>query len=519
MFFGSAALVHVGQPADVPQSVPAAPSEPMLTRDTRLEGGAIREDIAVLRRVYTELHPGLYRYNSSEQIAKGFDDLETRLGSGATVGETYLEISRFVSTIRCGHTYANFFNQKKPIREAVLEGQTRVPFAFRWVQGRMIVTEAWSGNATLVRGTEVLSINGVSSGRILSELLPLARADGANDAKRRQMLEVSGRERWEAFDIFFPLVFPWKGDELDLRVKTPSGGEAEIRVRALTRAERDALVKAATQPDVSAGANDASRPLPSGFNGWEYQVLPGNAAMLRMDGWALFNTDWKWADFLNKVMDDAIERGVTDLIIDIRANEGGLDCGDVLLSRLIDRELVLPAIDRRVRYRKIPDDLSKYLDTWDDSFRNWGERAKDPKDGMFTLANEPGDPSTVTIAPTGRRFAGKVWVLVGATNSSATFQFAYVIQQTKLGTLVGEPTGGNLRGINGGSFFFVRLPRTGIEVDLPLVALFPSRKPGEAFPPDAGLDPDIRVDTTAGDIAAGRDAAFERVLELIRDRR
>jgi hypothetical protein len=173
-------------------------------------------------------------------------------------------------------------------------------------------------------------------------------------------------------------------------------------------------------------------------------------------------------------------------------------------------------MDRRVRYRSIPQDLSKYLDTWDDSFRNWGERARDPADGFYTLANEPGDPSTMTIAPKGRRFTGKVWVLVGAINSSATFQFAQAIQRSRLGTLVGETTGGNLRGINGGAFFFVRLPRTGIEVDLPLIAISPKRGAGEPLPPDAGLEPDVRVETTVQDVALGRDAAFERVLELIR---
>ena len=64
------------------------------------------------------------------------------------------------------------------------------------------------------------------------------------------------------------------------------------------------------------------------------------------------------------------------------------------------------------------------------------------------------------------RYTGRVWVLVGADNSSATFEFAQVVQRNRLATLVGQPTGGNQRGINGGAFFFVRLPKSGIELDL-----------------------------------------------------
>ena len=78
-------------------------------------------------------------------------------------------------------------------------------------------------------------------------------------------------------------------------------------------------------------------------------------------------------------------------------------------------------------------------------------------------------------------------------------------------TLVGRTTGGNLRGINGSAFFFVNLPRTGLEVDLPLVALMSSRPER-----DAGVEPDIRAESTAADIARGVDAELEAVLARIR---
>ena len=106
-------------------------------------------------------------------------------------------------------------------------------------------------------------------------------------------------------------------------------------------------------------------------------------------------------------------------------------------------------------------------------------------------------------------FAGKVWVVVDASNSSATFEFAQIVQREHLGTLIGSATGGNQRGINGGAFFFVRLPRTGLDADLPLIGQFPSRA---AL--DAGLEPDLLVETTALDIAAGRDPIRARLNSL-----
>ena len=75
------------------------------------------------------------------------------------------------------------------------------------------------------------------------------------------------------------------------------------------------------------------------------------------------------------------------------------------------------------------------------------------------------------------------------------------MHEHRLGRTIGGATGGNLRGINGGAFFVVRLPSTGPEVDLPWIGYYP-RGP---LRPDAGLEPDLAVAETIEDIAAGRD--------------
>ena len=213
-------------------------------------------------------------------------------------------------------------------------------------------------------------------------------------------------------------------------------------------------------------------------------------------------------------MDELIDKNIESLIVDIRPNEGGLDVGDVLISRLIDSEIALSQTKRFVRYQKAPADLVPFLDTWDRSFDDWGKSAVDPKDGFFTLKRYDDNANGSMIRPSGRQYKGRVFVLVGAVNSSATFQFARTIKQYKLGTLVGQTTGGNQRGINGGAFYFLRMPRTKIEIDLPLIGQFAV---GDA--PDAGIEPDVFVKPTAADIAAGRDAELEAVKRLIIERK
>lgn len=73
-------------------------------------------------------------------------------------------------------------------------------------------------------------------------------------------------------------------------------------------------------------------------------------------------------------------------------------------------------------------------------------------------------------------------------------------------TLVGQPTGGNRRGINGGAFFFLRLPHSKIEIDLPLIGFFPS-----GTRPDAGLLPDVSVESTVKDLVQNIDTELDAV--------
>ena len=70
-------------------------------------------------------------------------------------------------------------------------------------------------------------------------------------------------------------------------------------------------------------------------------------------------------------------------------------------------------------------------------------------------------------------------------------------------TLVGQPTGGNLRGLNGGQLAWITLPASGVAVDIPLLAAI---HPGD--PPDAGrgLFTDVFVTSTDGRVRAYADS-------------
>jgi hypothetical protein len=207
-------------------------------------------DISILRDAYETLHPGLYRYAAPRRVHARLDTLARAWTHTESRADAYLSLSRFLATVRCGHSYANFYNQSDAVRAELFDAAPRLPFHFIWLDERMIITRSYADDARLTAGTEVLSINGVAASRILRTLLPYVRADGGNDDKRRALLGVRGNAAYETFDVFYGLVFnPTK--DFRLRIK-PVGARAD---QTLNVASIDLAARRATMaPDVGDGA-------------------------------------------------------------------------------------------------------------------------------------------------------------------------------------------------------------------------------------------------------------------------
>lgn len=466
-----------------------------------LSRAALLEDAAILRQALEELHPGLYRYNSPAEIDQRFKLLERELGQDTSVTGVYLAFSRFVATIRCGHTFLNPVNQSRAVADAVFASTARVPFYFRWMGGRMVVTEDASSSRSFPPGTVVTAINGVAADSILRALMPYGRTDGSNAPKKLASLSLQPEVQLQAFDIYYPLILPTVEKEWGFSIEAVNGRKSVVRLKPGNLAERTARLESIGKP-----RQDTSQAI------WTVDKSDARAWILRMPTWVTYNSKWDWRGFINRAFTELSDAGVPNLIIDLRGNEGGTGVGDAILAHLLPAPQVIGVYQRFTRYKRIPENLRPMLDTWDRSFDDWGSAAVPAPDrpGFFRLVRSGEDTLGTIIQPKLPRYRGKIFVLVGADNSSATFEFAQEVQTRRLGTLVGQPTGGNRRGINGGAFYFLRLPRSKIEMDLPLIGYFPSKQM-----PDEGLVPDMMVSKSAADIAKGSDREFEAVKRMI----
>lgn len=452
-----------------------------------LSAAEAQRDLRILQRALQDLHPGLERYATPAQLAAEFDAAQAAVAQGASRGQMVLLASRIAAAVRCGHTWVSRHNQG-PAVQAVVARQT-LPLVLRWVEGRILVLA--SAVPDIPAGSEITGIDGRAPAQIAQALLPYLRADGSSDGKRLSQLDDD--DNGGAMQRLFPLLFP-PGDG-GWRVQLADGPRSgrTVTVAPLAAAARSAALQAA-------GWREPARD-------WSLQV-DGDIAVMTLPTFAFWNGNFDGQAWLATAFTRLAEQRVGRLVLDLRRNEGGNDAfGLALLAHLLKAPFTQPGGRRESAYERVPYVLARYLDTWDFGFFDrTGQVTKGP--GRHWLM--PDTPARV-VQPAQPRFEGRVVALVGPQNSSAGFLLARDLQRAGAATLMGRPTGGNLRGLNGGQLTWLTLPASGVAVDIPLVAHF---APGD--PPDAGVTPDVVVEPRFADVQAGRDPELEAARQWLR---
>ena len=169
----------------------------------------LHEDINVLKEALVTLHPGLYKYNTKQQIENLFKELNNNTKKPVNEKDFYLLLAKFTEKIGCGHTYLNPLNLEENIPPFYMPEKV-LPICFAVIERKFIITHNLSQDTLLERGTEITKINGVTTAGIIDSLLQVSRADGKNAlGKKLANIELVPEQvsRYSLTDIFLPLFF------------------------------------------------------------------------------------------------------------------------------------------------------------------------------------------------------------------------------------------------------------------------------------------------------------------------
>lgn len=462
-----------------------------------LSPAQMQKDLAILKESFTKLHPGLYKYNSPAQMEANFEELEKLASKPLELKKFYLALAQFAAKVKCGHTFLNPLNVADAVAKNLFSEQV-VPLYFKILDQKIILTHNVSNQPSMAAGDEIMKIGDASAKQIIEKLLQVSRADG-NNALGKKLSNIGLRPEEDygnsLFDIFYPMYFSMD-KTLNIEIQNSQNKTQKLEIETITTKERKARYEAKFGAILE---NEQT---------WVYKNLASNVAYLKFGTFAFWNSDFAWKNYIDSVFAKInADKNRSNLVIDLRGNEGGSgEIRDYILSKITQKPLLSEQNSVVCyRYLTVPDSLKKHLNTWDKSF-------KDPKNPTEFTLNEIGlyqkNKSEVEepILPSKDSYSGKVFLLVDAICSSATFGFAWTFQYNKLGKIVGETTGGTKQGLNGGEMFFLTLPNSKIEIDLPLIYYYTKNVP------DEGVKPDFEVKTSKKDIFNGKDAQLEFIL-------
>ena len=443
-------------------------------------------DLAIAKETIMNIHPGVTRYLDEMQLAQLFSQTKQQLSQPQSVKDAYLIFSKLAATLQCGHTHTGIYNQSALIDQLTLAPANKLPLLFQNIDNRWFITHNLSDKSIIRPGTEIIAINNMAVKTISQQLRSFLSADGNNPAQLKYLTQLLPTTSYQLFDAYFPLLFNPNNQHYKLTLRLPnSSREVIIDVVALTLKERE---QALLNLEPTLADNTSS---------WQYRTLANNTAYLKLGSFATYNMEFDWRAFYAQAFTDIAQTQAQHLIIDIRGNGGGSDETMLQLGEYLSGSLnkQLPFITKRSNI-EISDNIKPYLKTWDNE--------------LFTQAQ----PSIPTLEKVQTPYDGKVWLLVDGANSSATFMMAKQYQDEGIATIIGSPTGGNMNGINGGGMFFMVLPNTQIEIDIPIYQYLPV---DDTVDPQNthGVIPEVLIKPTVTDIIKAQDGVLKRVLAHI----
>ncbi len=424
----------------------------------------LKSDLHVLEKALKEAHPGLYTYRRPQEIDNLFDSVYASLTTAQTELQFFSTISFLCSKIGCGHTPC--FLSRKYMSEYAEKTCKYFPFKIKLLDKHLFVLSNLSTDSSLVPGTELLAINGLSVREILDRILPHLASDGYNQTLKYHITEeefmyyyaeLIAQPTWFSIQVKLP------GDELMTGHMIPA-----LNLKELGQITQKRFSK--TKPPL------IEKPL-------QFRLTDDKTGILSIgsfDGGDISAAHQHFRSFIKNAFDTLRTRGANDLIIDLRNNGGGDDdLGWYLYSFLTDSsfqyyERVQLASNHRfsfLRYTNEPLIFNFFhlMVTKDRAGRCVWTR------GSYTMVHKP-HPGA---------FDGAVFILINGKSFSTTAEFSSVVHAHDRAVFVGEETGGAQVGNNSGMELMLTLPTTGLRIKIPLMkyvcAVPPPRNPRQGY--------------------------------------
>jgi uncharacterized membrane protein YphA (DoxX/SURF4 family) len=144
----------------------------------------MKADLSILKSAWDNIHPGLYRYNTKEQIENYFKELDAQTNAAMEQRKFFILLSQLNIKLRCGHSFVSYYNNKR-ILKGNLYSSVFMPVLFRVIEEKFVITHNLSEDKSIKAGDELVAINNIPVRRIIDSLLTVSKADGKNGLNKQ----------------------------------------------------------------------------------------------------------------------------------------------------------------------------------------------------------------------------------------------------------------------------------------------------------------------------------------------
>jgi hypothetical protein len=433
------------------------------TQPNKIKASLLREDVDFLVRTIEEIHPDSYTKVSREEFYRAKDKVKSEIRD-MDVYQFYNLIAPLVAMIGDAHTAVYPLRSPGkcfPVPVAVLD------------EGIFVARNYTNISA----GREILSINGVDSGRLVDAMLRFVPCE------RREF----GLAQVESNFPFYLYLVLGEIDPFTVTFGSDDGTEnREIKASS----PQSYIYPYQGYERYLRGSGNA---LPLGNYPYIFTLMNNKTTLLVINSFRE-GPYMPWGVFLSGIFSYLKENGIENLVIDIRANGGGASSmGDELIDYLTNKPWTQFG-SSRVKYSE------QAIAQWQQS--GWYRTRKAGTIESYTGGLEK--PSNNSL-----RFNGSVYLLTSRFTFSSASSFAAAIKDFNIGTVVGEETGGIFP--NFGDVIIFELPNSKIKGQC-------SHKEWHRWndtDPGRGVKPDYEVKPVPEDLASGRDSALDLTMKLI----
>lgn len=439
----------------------------------------MKADLEVFRKALEAKHPEMYRYTSQKEFSDLFDKTLNSLNSPMNLREFYVTMSPLIVALRCGHT--KWLVPGKDMYYPFYE-ENLFPLDLYFLDDKVFVKGSFAGEK-VPAGGELISLNGEKSFQIRENLFNyLSFGDGYSLGGKYYQL-----------NNFFPGIY-------STFYGTSPAYEVEIEKDGVTGRYN---LKGADLGDIrSYQKKDEAEEEP-----FRFELIDSATAWLDINRFFTYPGEANYHKFLKNAFREVESSNISDLILDLRGNEGGNENRGIELYRYLAAK-PFRYYEKITVKKKEKSDIKYNLPVVYRAASIFNRNRNGVTE--FTVSR-----GLRTNKPFKNSFPGKTWLLVDGQSFSVSTEFASKAKSDKRCIVVGSETSGGYSLNSSGFFTIVNLPNSGIDLGIPLMG-FHTAVEQEINPPDRGILPDHPVKFSHDHLDDDKDHMLEYVLSLIR---